>query len=349
MFVFSSLKSGVNHISSKLNSSSSSDGYATASELATHSLLQLVGGEMDLVRRSSWLRPQRLGLLVTLVLCLLASFTSSFNRKEELSRGGGVLNPVDVGSSSPSALSLSASSFSPIAPKQHLFSVEELFEQVAQQHWQPLEVLLQRGASRGALAKVAWQQQQKQAFAHATAVAKHAVESCEADEGTDACQSAKAEALASSSPAAQQSLKIGAFKAAGASDSTSSSSSSMVQVQGVLGSVWDNLFGGAGAKNAENFQGGNQGSYFNFMYPSDNDYPWACVCDESQYRQWLEKKVSYVACRNQVDLSTQNVVAMCNPENHTINAAPKGAWGSASAAAVVGALAAALALASASL
>lgn len=58
-----------------------------------------------------------------------------------------------------------------------------------------------------------------------------------------------------------------------------------VQV-GSIGAIWDTLFGGAGAGNAENFEGGNQGSYFNFMYPSDNDFPWACLCDESQYKQW---------------------------------------------------------------
>lgn len=66
-----------------------------------------------------------------------------------------------------------------------------------------------------------------------------------------------------------------------------------VQMQSVIGGIWDNLFGGAGAGNAENFEGGNQGSYFDFMYPSDNDYPWACVCDEGQYAQWEAKQVRF--------------------------------------------------------
>lgn len=79
-----------------------------------------------------------------------------------------------------------------VTPKGHLFSIDELFAEVAKDHWQSLDVLLQRGASRGALAKVVQQSKQREAFSKATDAAKMAVEVCEADAGTDACKEAKA-------------------------------------------------------------------------------------------------------------------------------------------------------------
>lgn len=39
----------------------------------------------------------------------------------------------------------------------------------------------------------------------------------------------------------------------------------------------------------------------------------------------LRSQVSYVSCRNQVDLSAQNSVPMCNPKNHKMNAALRAA------------------------
>ncbi|CDJ37408.1 hypothetical protein, conserved [Eimeria tenella] len=298
-----------------------------------------------------------------------------------------------------------------VTSKPHLFSVEELLQTVAKDHWQPLEVLLARGASRGSLAKVVLQQQQQLHFAEATKVAKNAIEVCEADQQAEACSLARqqakeasvalappivgkftkkkesdeaaeqppdssAEARSSSSSSSSSSTTLApspsssdlssdgssntsssdgsgdrsneSSSSAGGSDEPSSSSgrksrssssreeleASLLQLQGVIGSIWDTLFGGSSTANAENFEGGNQGSYFNFMYPSDNDYPWACVCDETQYAQWANNEVSYVSCRNQVDLSSQNVVAMCNPLNHKMNAAAAATPAAAAVAAV---------------
>ncbi|OEH76910.1 hypothetical protein cyc_08248 [Cyclospora cayetanensis] len=249
-----------------------------------------------------------------------------------------------------------------LSPKRHVISVDELLSEVQGTHWEPLDVLLARGASQGALAKVVHEKRQKNLSALAATAAKDALEICQADGEAEACKTAKAHAKEAAS--ARENSKIGTFSAreadSNAEDSTSSSSgelrsirevsaveqsadasSSMVEVSSI-GSFWDTLFGGAGAGNAENFEGGNQGSYFNFMYPSDTDYPWACVCDEGQYTQWVNKQVQYVSCRNQVDLSSQNAVAMCNPQNHKINAAT---MASGSRAAAVAAIAAAAALA----
>ena len=51
-------------------------------------------------------------------------------------------------------------------------------------------------------------------------------------------------------------------------------------------------------------------------------------------------QVSYVSCRNQVDLSSQTVVPMCNPANHKMNAAaaPAAAAAAATAAAAAAAV-----------
>ncbi|EPR61912.1 hypothetical protein TGPRC2_212275 [Toxoplasma gondii TgCatPRC2] len=81
-----------------------------------------------------------------------------------------------------------------------------------------------------------------------------------------------------------------------------------------------NLFGsGSDITDADNFEGGNQGSYFDFMYPLSTDYPWACVCDEGQYVQWEANEIQAVPCRNQVDMSAQGITAACNPSLHKMN------------------------------
>ncbi|PHJ23340.1 hypothetical protein CSUI_002811 [Cystoisospora suis] len=82
----------------------------------------------------------------------------------------------------------------------------------------------------------------------------------------------------------------------------------------------NNMFlGGTGDKNPANFEGGNQGSFFNFMYPQATDYPWACVCDENTYKKYEAGEIQSVPCRNEVDMSAQGVVALCNPRNHKMN------------------------------
>ncbi|XP_026194308.1 uncharacterized protein LOC34624017 [Cyclospora cayetanensis] len=236
-----------------------------------------------------------------------------------------------------------------LSPKRHVISVDELLSEVQGTHWEPLDVLLARGASQGALAKVVHEKRQKNLSALAATAAKDALEICQADGEAEACKTAKAHAKEAASArdsnaedsTSSSSGELRSIREVSAVEQSADASSSMVEVSSI-GSFWDTLFGGAGAGNAENFEGGNQGSYFNFMYPSDTDYPWACVCDEGQYTQWVNKQVQYVSCRNQVDLSSQNAVAMCNPQNHKINAAT---MASGSRAAAVAAIAAAAALA----
>ncbi|PHJ23338.1 hypothetical protein CSUI_002809 [Cystoisospora suis] len=95
---------------------------------------------------------------------------------------------------------------------------------------------------------------------------------------------------------------------------------SLVQVNARIFNLISNLFGnGADISNPQNFEGGNQGSYFDFMYPQSTDYPWACVCDENKYKQWEAGEIDAVPCRNQVDMSAQGITAACNPKNHKMN------------------------------
>ncbi|KAK2196049.1 hypothetical protein BdWA1_002648 [Babesia duncani] len=68
--------------------------------------------------------------------------------------------------------------------------------------------------------------------------------------------------------------------------------------------------------NPINFLGGNLGSYYNFMYPSNDDFPYACACSEPDLELFRNKQLPYVRCRNQEDLSIQDVQANCNPYNH---------------------------------
>lgn len=92
-----------------------------------------------------------------------------------------------------------------------------------------------------------------------------------------------------------------------------------VRATGIFDMI-SNLFGnGADISNPQNFEGGNQGSYFDFMYPQSTDYPWACVCDENKYKQWEAGEIDAVPCRNQVDMSAQGITAACNPKNHKMN------------------------------
>ncbi|KAK1444882.1 hypothetical protein BgAZ_107880 [Babesia gibsoni] len=65
--------------------------------------------------------------------------------------------------------------------------------------------------------------------------------------------------------------------------------------------------------NPINYGGGNLGAYYNFMFPDNDDYPWACVCNEHDLQQYKEKLLPYAKCRNQEDLSFNNFQANCNP------------------------------------
>ncbi|KAF8822594.1 hypothetical protein IE077_003391 [Cardiosporidium cionae] len=84
---------------------------------------------------------------------------------------------------------------------------------------------------------------------------------------------------------------------------------------GILSAVKDTFFGGTSNQNPENWKGGNKGSFFNFMYPENSDYPWSCMCDESDLRAYRAKEQKFVRCRNQVDLSWQKVQSYCDLEN----------------------------------
>ncbi|KAF8817693.1 hypothetical protein IE077_004193 [Cardiosporidium cionae] len=90
-----------------------------------------------------------------------------------------------------------------------------------------------------------------------------------------------------------------------------------MQARGVISTIDDLFFGGTSGTKPENWDGGNQGSFFNYVYPDNSDYPWACLCDEVDYAKWVSKTQEYVRCRNQVDQSVQNVQANCDPENHS--------------------------------
>ncbi|ORM41180.1 Midasin [Babesia sp. Xinjiang] len=67
--------------------------------------------------------------------------------------------------------------------------------------------------------------------------------------------------------------------------------------------------------NEINYDGGNMGAYYNFMYPDNDDYPWACVCNEYDLQLYREKKQPYARCRNQEDLSMFSFQANCDPKN----------------------------------
>ncbi|CBZ55663.1 hypothetical protein NCLIV_060870 [Neospora caninum Liverpool] len=96
-----------------------------------------------------------------------------------------------------------------------------------------------------------------------------------------------------------------------------------VEAQNVFDMIKDMFGNGMEISDPQNFEGGNQGSYFDFMYPQSTDYPWACVCDENQYKRWEAKEIQAVPCRNQVDMSIQGIVAACNPKNHKMNVAER--------------------------
>ncbi|PFH37571.1 hypothetical protein BESB_040290 [Besnoitia besnoiti] len=96
-----------------------------------------------------------------------------------------------------------------------------------------------------------------------------------------------------------------------------------VGAQNIFAAIKDIFGNGVDITNPQNFEGGNQGSYFDFMYPQSTDYPWACVCDESQYKRWEANETKAVPCRNQVDMSAQGITAACNPKNHKLNDADR--------------------------
>uniref|UniRef100_A0A3B0NCW9 Uncharacterized protein n=1 Tax=Theileria annulata TaxID=5874 RepID=A0A3B0NCW9_THEAN len=75
------------------------------------------------------------------------------------------------------------------------------------------------------------------------------------------------------------------------------------------------LTGANDGRKEANFGGGNLGAYYNFMYPDNTDYPWACLCNMEDFKLWQMKKQPYVRCRNQEDLSYQDIQANCDPRN----------------------------------
>ncbi|PFH35868.1 hypothetical protein BESB_055190 [Besnoitia besnoiti] len=100
-----------------------------------------------------------------------------------------------------------------------------------------------------------------------------------------------------------------------------------VGARGIFDMLNNMFLGGAGSADPNNFEGGNQGSFFNFMFPLQSDYPWACVCDPALYLKWEQKEAPNVPCRNQADMSAQGVTAYCNPLLHKMNnASRQGLW-----------------------
>ncbi|KYK67222.1 hypothetical protein TGPRC2_219742 [Toxoplasma gondii TgCatPRC2] len=106
-------------------------------------------------------------------------------------------------------------------------------------------------------------------------------------------------------------------------DSAEEQAFAEMHAQDIFGMIKDMFGNGMEISDPKNFEGGNQGSYFDFMYPQSTDYPWACMCDENQYKRWEAKEIQAVPCRNQVDMSIQGIVAACNPKNHNMNSAER--------------------------
>lgn len=93
------------------------------------------------------------------------------------------------------------------------------------------------------------------------------------------------------------------------------------EVSGIFDIIKDMFGSGTDITDPKNFEGGNQGSYFDFMYPLGTEYPWACPCDENAFKRFEAGEIQAVPCRNQVDMSAQGIVAACNPKNHKMNGA----------------------------
>lgn len=87
-------------------------------------------------------------------------------------------------------------------------------------------------------------------------------------------------------------------------------------LRGQFGHAFERIFGDVDSgTNPINFAGGNVGAYYNFMFPDNDDYPWACVCNEHDLKQFQAKEMPFARCRNQEDLSYQNIQANCDPNN----------------------------------
>ncbi|EKX73408.1 conserved hypothetical protein [Theileria equi strain WA] len=76
---------------------------------------------------------------------------------------------------------------------------------------------------------------------------------------------------------------------------------------------------GMDGKKKENYGGGNIGAYYNFMFPENDDYPWACPCNPQDVILYNKKEQPYARCLNQEDLSFQDIQANCDPTNVTVN------------------------------
>ncbi|UKJ88720.2 hypothetical protein MACJ_001965 [Theileria orientalis] len=94
-------------------------------------------------------------------------------------------------------------------------------------------------------------------------------------------------------------------------------STNFLQVKNPITTAMDIITGANDGKKELNFGGGNLGAYYNFMYPDNSDYPWACVCNRADFELWLKKEQPYARCRNQEDLSLQDIQANCDPRNVT--------------------------------
>ncbi|UKK01110.2 hypothetical protein MACK_001923 [Theileria orientalis] len=93
--------------------------------------------------------------------------------------------------------------------------------------------------------------------------------------------------------------------------------SNFLQIKNPISTAVDIITGANDGKKELNFGGGNLGAYYNFMYPDNSDYPWACVCNKADFELWLKKEQPYARCRNQEDLSLQDIQANCDPRNVT--------------------------------
>lgn len=80
------------------------------------------------------------------------------------------------------------------------------------------------------------------------------------------------------------------------------------------------MFGSSSSQgtNEKNWLGGNRGSFYNYVQPDNDDYPWACKCDGSDMALYLKKEKNFVRCRNQMDLSLEGIQANCDVANNGI-------------------------------
>ncbi|BAM40977.1 conserved hypothetical protein [Theileria orientalis strain Shintoku] len=92
---------------------------------------------------------------------------------------------------------------------------------------------------------------------------------------------------------------------------------SFLETKNPIITAMDIISGANDGRKEQNFGGGNLGAYYNFMYPDNSDYPWACVCNTNDFNLWKKKQQPYVRCWNQEDLSLQDIQANCDPTSVT--------------------------------